>query len=50
MVLTPSVSISDYFLQTTLPLGGGANAVNVIIVDYRGFDTLGEITVLAIAA
>jgi multicomponent K+:H+ antiporter subunit A len=33
-----------------LPLGGGANAVNVIIVDYRGFDTLGEITVLVIAA
>jgi len=51
MVLTrPSQSISDYFLATTLPLGGGANAVNVIIVDYRGFDTLGEITVLGIAA
>jgi multicomponent K+:H+ antiporter subunit A len=31
-------------------MGGGANAVNVIIVDYRGFDTLGEITVLGIAA
>ena len=46
----PSRSISDYFLATTLPLGGGANAVNVIIVDYRGFDTLGEITVLVIAA
>ncbi|MBL8361171.1 MAG: monovalent cation/H+ antiporter subunit A [Rubrivivax sp.] len=51
MVLTrPSASISDYFLQTTKALGGGANAVNVIIVDYRGFDTLGEITVMAIAA
>jgi multicomponent K+:H+ antiporter subunit A len=51
MVLTRSGnSISDYFLATTLPLGGGANAVNVIIVDYRGFDTLGEITVLVIAA
>jgi multicomponent K+:H+ antiporter subunit A len=46
----PAVSIADYYLQTTLPLGGGANAVNVIIVDYRGFDTLGEITVLVIAA
>ncbi|WP_374662431.1 monovalent cation/H+ antiporter subunit A [Inhella sp.] len=43
-------SISDYYLATSLPLGGGANAVNVIIVDYRGFDTLGEITVLVIAA
>jgi multicomponent K+:H+ antiporter subunit A len=51
MVLTrPGQSISDYFFATTLPLGGGANAVNVIIVDYRGFDTLGEITVLGIAA
>jgi multicomponent K+:H+ antiporter subunit A len=46
----PFESISPYFLQTTVPLGGGANAVNVIIVDYRGFDTLGEITVLGIAA
>ena len=51
MVVTrPGSSISDYFLATTLPLGGGANAVNVIIVDYRGFDTLGEITVMAVAA
>ena len=51
MVLTrPTRSMADYFLQTTLPEGGGANAVNVIIVDYRGFDTLGEITVLVIAA
>jgi multicomponent K+:H+ antiporter subunit A len=46
----PFDSISPYFLQTALPLGGGANAVNVIIVDYRAFDTLGEITVLCIAA
>ncbi|RMH24293.1 MAG: DUF4040 domain-containing protein, partial [Planctomycetota bacterium] len=30
--------------------GGGANAVNVILVDFRGYDTLGETTVLAIAA
>lgn len=45
----PSNSISPYFLETTVPEGGGANAVNVIIVDYRGFDTLGEITVLGIA-
>ncbi len=51
LVLTrPGQSISDYYFSTTLPLGGGANAVNVIIVDYRGFDTLGEITVLGIAA
>jgi multicomponent K+:H+ antiporter subunit A len=51
MVLTrPFDSISPYYLEQTLPLGGGANAVNVIIVDFRGFDTLGEITVLGIAA
>lgn len=51
MVLTrPSASISDVFLQQSLPLGGGANVVNVIIVDFRAFDTLGEITVLGITA
>jgi multicomponent K+:H+ antiporter subunit A len=43
-------SISWYFLENTVPKGGGANAVNVILVDFRGFDTYGEITVLAIAA
>ena len=45
----PFDSIAPYFLQTTLAEGGGANAVNVIIVDYRGFDTLGEIAVLGMA-
>ncbi|QDU71568.1 hydrogen gas-evolving membrane-bound hydrogenase subunit E [Mucisphaera calidilacus] len=30
--------------------GGGTNVVNVILVDFRGWDTFGEITVLAIAA
>jgi multicomponent K+:H+ antiporter subunit A len=42
-------SISPYFLRTAVPEGGGANVVNVILVDYRGYDTLGEITVLGIA-
>ncbi|KNZ34459.1 MAG: monovalent cation/H+ antiporter subunit A [Methylibium sp. NZG] len=46
----PFDSISPFYLANTLPLGGGANAVNVIIVDFRGFDTLGEITVMGIAA
>jgi multicomponent K+:H+ antiporter subunit A len=46
----PFDSISPFFLETTVTQGGGANAVNVIIVDYRGFDTLGEITVMGIAA
>jgi multicomponent K+:H+ antiporter subunit A len=42
-------SISWYFLEKTIPVGGGANAVNVILVDFRGYDTFGEITVLGIA-
>jgi multicomponent K+:H+ antiporter subunit A len=50
-VLTrPYESISTWFLDTSVPGGGGTNVVNVILVDFRGFDTLGEITVLAIAA
>jgi len=46
----PFDSISPFFLETTVAQGGGANAVNVIIVDYRGLDTLGEITVMGVAA
>ena len=42
-------SISWYFLANSVPLGGGTNAVNVILVDFRGYDTFGEITVLGIA-
>ena len=43
-------SISRYFVENAYPGGGGTNVVNVILVDFRGFDTLGEITVLAIVA
>ncbi|MBJ9984132.1 monovalent cation/H+ antiporter subunit A [Acinetobacter sp. S40] len=43
-------SLSWFFMQQSLPLGGGSNVVNVILVDFRGFDTFGEITVLGIAA
>ncbi len=43
-------SISWYFLNNSALAGGGTNAVNVILVDFRGYDTLGEITVLGIAA
>ncbi len=43
-------SISRFFLQQAYVQGGGRNVVNVILVDFRGFDTLGEITVLAIVA
>ena len=45
----PYDTISDFFLAHSVPGGGGTNVVNVILVDFRGFDTLGEITVLAIA-
>ncbi|MCX7631643.1 MAG: DUF4040 domain-containing protein, partial [Geminicoccaceae bacterium] len=50
LLLTPRQSISHYFLAQSLPAGGGANIVNVILVDFRGYDTMGEITVLGIAA
>ncbi len=43
-------SISDFFLLNSVSAAHGGNVVNVILVDFRGFDTLGEITVLAIAA
>ncbi|EON74362.1 Na+/H+ antiporter subunit A [Lysinibacillus sphaericus] len=42
-------SISKYYEETVYSLAGGGNIVNVILVDYRGFDTLFEITVLSIA-
>ncbi len=42
-------SIAWYFVEKSIPEGGGTNAVNVILVDFRGFDTFGEITVLGIA-
>ncbi len=43
-------SIANYLVQQAWPLGGGANVVNVILVDFRAFDTFGEITVLGIVA
>jgi len=50
-VLTrPYQNIAGYFLANSVPGGGGSNVVNVILVDFRGYDTLGEITVLALAA
>jgi multicomponent Na+:H+ antiporter subunit A len=39
--------ISQYFIDTSVSLAHGRNVVNVILVDFRGFDTLGEITRLA---
>ncbi|OYX29063.1 MAG: cation:proton antiporter [Hydrogenophilales bacterium 32-62-9] len=45
----PYGTIAGYFLANSVPGGGGKNVVNVILVDFRGYDTLGEITVLALA-
>ncbi|MEE2800212.1 MAG: hydrogen gas-evolving membrane-bound hydrogenase subunit E, partial [Pseudomonadota bacterium] len=50
MLTRPYDSIADFFLANSVTGGGGHNVVNVILVDFRGFDTMGEITVLAIAA
>lgn len=50
MLTTPLNTISDFFIANSKTGGGGTNVVNVILVDFRGFDTLGEITVLGIAA
>ena len=41
-------SISPFFIDRSLPEGGGTNVVNVMLVDFRAFDTMGEITVLGI--
>jgi multicomponent K+:H+ antiporter subunit A len=43
-------SISEFFLERAYTEGGGTNVVNVILVDFRGFDTFGEITVLGVVA
>ncbi|WP_374607665.1 monovalent cation/H+ antiporter subunit A [Diaphorobacter nitroreducens] len=43
-------STSTFFLERALTEGGGTNVVNVVLVDFRGFDTFGEIVVLGIVA
>ncbi|MEZ5626550.1 MAG: hydrogen gas-evolving membrane-bound hydrogenase subunit E [Rhodocyclaceae bacterium] len=42
--------VAQWYLNTSLPGGKGANVVNVILVDFRALDTLGEILVVALAA
>ncbi|WP_127108709.1 monovalent cation/H+ antiporter subunit A [Pararhodobacter zhoushanensis] len=52
-ILTRDMSlptIADYHVANSYIGGGGNNVVNVILVDFRGFDTMGEITVLGIGA
>ncbi len=43
-------SLAWYYMANSYIQAGGKNVVNVILVDFRGFDTMGEITVLGIAA
>jgi multicomponent Na+:H+ antiporter subunit A len=48
--LDPPTPTSDAMIEMSVPEGGGKNVVNVVLVDFRGYDTLGEITVLAAAS
>jgi multicomponent K+:H+ antiporter subunit A len=50
MTRTAPDTISRFFVENAYTEGGGTNIVNVILVDFRGFDTLGEITVLGVVA
>jgi multicomponent K+:H+ antiporter subunit A len=50
MTRPQTYTIATNFLEKAYTEGGGRNVVNVILVDFRGFDTLGEITVLGIVA
>ncbi|MFN7174061.1 MAG: hydrogen gas-evolving membrane-bound hydrogenase subunit E, partial [Thermaurantiacus tibetensis] len=50
MLTRPFETISGYHIENAKPLAGGTNVVNVILVDFRGFDTLGEIFVVAAVA
>jgi multicomponent K+:H+ antiporter subunit A len=49
MTRPPLPGIAPYFLANALPGSGGHNVVNVILVDFRGFDTMVEISVLVVA-
>jgi multicomponent Na+:H+ antiporter subunit A len=48
--LDPPTQVAQDMVDDALPEGDGRNVVNVILVDFRGLDTLGEITVLTAAA
>ena len=51
MVTQPlDLRLTEYFSQTSYAIAHGRNVVNVILVDYRGLDTLGEIAVISFAA
>ena len=42
--------ISSFFVENAYSQGGGTNIVNVMLVDFRAFDTFGEIAVLGVVA
>jgi multicomponent Na+:H+ antiporter subunit A len=46
----PVDAVSQDMIERAVPDGHGKNVVNVILVDFRGLDTLGEITVLSAGA
>ena len=50
MTRSANPTVADFFVTHAYPEGGGTNVVNVILVDFRSFDTFGEITVLATVA
>jgi multicomponent K+:H+ antiporter subunit A len=50
MLAVDTVGVGQRYLAESVPGTGGHNVVNAILVDFRGFDTLGEVTVLGIAA
>jgi multicomponent Na+:H+ antiporter subunit A len=43
-------NVAAYYTEQAVPGGGGTNVVNVILVDFRAFDTLGELLVVTVAA
>jgi multicomponent Na+:H+ antiporter subunit A len=46
----PLTATASYYVRQAVPGAGGTNVVNVVLVDFRGFDTLGELLVVTVAA
>ncbi|WNY27749.1 Na(+)/H(+) antiporter subunit A [Methanolapillus ohkumae] len=49
-LMAPFETFSHYFIENGIEMTAGRNIVNVIVVDFRGYDTIGEISVICIAA
>jgi len=43
-------TVAAFYTEEAVPGGGGSNVVNIILVDFRAFDTLGELLVVTVAA